>query len=704
MNSFIKWLNETKQKDSPLVGGKGANLGELIRNGLSVPNGFCVTIEAYRQFILEAGLEDEIWNALAETEFQSLASLNETSEKIQQLILSKPIPQLIAKQITSAYVDFKQQSVAVRSSATAEDSPLASFAGQHASFLNVSGVDNLLHHVQLCWASLWSVRAIGYRVQQGMIADRVQMAVVVQEMIEADVAGVMFTVNPSSARSDQIVINASYGLGEAIVGGDVTPDRYIVNKHNLTLVSKEVGSKNIRVQSDDMGGTSIVDTEDEQKGKLSLSDKRATDIAGLGKRIENIFARAQDIEWALSGDQIFIVQARPVTAFLTPKRQGEYQYDKLHSVLYSFILDYFPVALYHFDRSIVLSLVKEGYDLGDMFGLESPNPDDVIKVEKDGSLRIAPIFPGFTWKTPVSVWMGLYRSIKSLQSEPEIWIRSRWPLVRERAMVFAEYDYGRLTDSDLLNMVQECIAIRDVDIFRSRRDYLYGGWISMGLMPLLLRVIAGEKSLELNYALMTGLEHPTAVTNETLRALARIALLSGPLLERILGEPSNQTWEQLQSEFPDEPFVNQFQSFLREYGFRTGMLIPLPSNPTWRENPCVPLSLIAALAQAPASLEDDFKVRQKRQYDQACGRVMGLANRIPFGQRWLNFFIDRSRSMATERDWIIFAYEMINWALPEFMWLTRSTAVWERRTDAFPSPAIASGIGSWSCGCRNNGV
>ena len=236
----VVWFNEVNKNDIPLVGGKGANLGEMTQAGIPVPPGFIVTASAYYDFIEKANLQDKIKSLLDPVDIQNSKQLQEVALKVQKLITDAQMPKETAKEIEHAYDKMGKGLVAVRSSATAEDLPEASFAGQQSTYLNIQGGKDVVKAVQNCWASLFEARAIFYRQEQGFDHFKVGIAVPVQRMVQSESCGVMFTIEPNTSDTSQITIEAVLGLGEMIVSGDVTPDHYIVRKSDMTIITKQI--------------------------------------------------------------------------------------------------------------------------------------------------------------------------------------------------------------------------------------------------------------------------------------------------------------------------------------------------------------------------------------------------------------------------------------------------------------------------------
>ncbi|MFC8040295.1 PEP/pyruvate-binding domain-containing protein [Paenarthrobacter sp. NPDC057355] len=303
----------------PDVGGKAANLGELASAGLPVPRGFCLTTEAYRRALSASGLDD-ICAALKSTDAADLAGLGLLAAQARSLVLDAGLPADISAAVRSAYQGLGiDVPVAVRSSATAEDLPFASFAGQQDTYLNVVGVESVLDAVSRCWASLWTDRAVTYRATNGIDHASAALAVVVQEMVDSFAAGVMFTANPVTGKRSEAVIDASPGLGEAVVSGAVNPDQYVVDLNNSAILKRTLGDRQVEIRSVPGGGTER--RERSSQVQLSdagiqpcLSDRQIRELAALGRLVEKHYGAPQDTEWALDADgKLWLTQARPIT-------------------------------------------------------------------------------------------------------------------------------------------------------------------------------------------------------------------------------------------------------------------------------------------------------------------------------------------------------------------------------------------------------
>ena len=322
----LVWFEDVDKNDLPLVGGKGANLGELTKAGIPVPPGFIVTTVSYFNFLEEVGLREEIEKILEPLDTNNSQQLLQISTKIKDAITSAEMPQDIADEIREAYQKLGGL-VAVRSSATAEDLPDASFAGQQRTFLNIQGEDNVVVAVQECWASLFEPRAIFYRNEHGIDHMQVGIAVPVQRMVQSEAAGVLFTMEPVTNES-KITIEAVYGLGEVVVSGEMTPDHYLVDKEGFTILEKQIVEqdwqlvKSLESDSGVDGANVKLPVSDELRKEQKLSDDEIISLAKLGEKIEDHYQFPQDIEWAKEGGELYVVQTRPITTLKTISRES----------------------------------------------------------------------------------------------------------------------------------------------------------------------------------------------------------------------------------------------------------------------------------------------------------------------------------------------------------------------------------------------
>jgi pyruvate,water dikinase len=324
---IIVWFKEVDKDDIGLVGGKGANLGEMVAAGFPVPEGFIVTSEAYFQFLKENNYLTQIKRILEPINFQDPRQLNEASQKIKKIILRGKIPQDLAKQAINFYEKLggrlkKQILVAVRSSATAEDLPDASFAGQQETFLNVKGEANLVNKIRECWASLFTPRAIFYREEKKFSHFKVGIAAIIQRMVQSKTSGVMFTLAPVENDKKKIIIEAIYGLGELIVQGLVSPDRYLVDKRSLKIINKQINKQEVQlIKVGTLNKKTKVKSRWQKRQKIT--DQKIIALAQFGKKIHQHYFFPQDIEWAIEKNKIYILQTRPVTTLQQEKADSK---------------------------------------------------------------------------------------------------------------------------------------------------------------------------------------------------------------------------------------------------------------------------------------------------------------------------------------------------------------------------------------------
>lgn len=334
--STIYWFSEIDKDDIPLVGGKGANLGEMTKAGFPVPNGFAITSQTYFRFIKENNLTTKINHLLSTIDYNRTDSLHQVSGHIKKLIIEGDIPQDVVDEIFTAYKKLggvlKDALVAVRSSATAEDLPGASFAGQQETYLNVQGEANLIQKVRHGWASLFEPRAIFYRHEQKYDHFRVGIALIVQKMVNSDQSGIMFTIDPVTNDKSKIVIEGIYGLGEMIVQGQVTPDHYEVSKSEMKILSRHVAEQDVLLRKVGNVNKEVrVSGKDGRKQKIS--DKHILALAELGKKLEKHYFFPQDSEWAIEGNNVYIVQTRPITTISKKSKEPQSDLSKLQLIL-----------------------------------------------------------------------------------------------------------------------------------------------------------------------------------------------------------------------------------------------------------------------------------------------------------------------------------------------------------------------------------
>jgi len=323
----IVWFDQVAKQDIPLVGGKGANLGEMTRAKIPVPPGFIVTSSAYFDFVESSGVRPKIHSILHGLNVEDSRALAAASVKVKELIMDTLLPESLAMEIRDAYAKLGSGLVAVRSSATAEDLPEASFAGQQSTYLNQEGANMVVNAVQKCWASLFEARAIYYRQEQKFDHFKVGIAVPVQRMVQSVTSGVIFTIEPITHDPTKIVIEAIYGLGEGLVSGEINPDLFIVSKDGPAILSRRISFQDRRLVRNASGSGEAANYWQQvpviKQEQQKLPDEDVLKLAKLAILIEKHYGMPQDIEWAKENGSIYIVQSRPVTAIKEQAKEEE---------------------------------------------------------------------------------------------------------------------------------------------------------------------------------------------------------------------------------------------------------------------------------------------------------------------------------------------------------------------------------------------
>ncbi|MEM2099285.1 MAG: phosphoenolpyruvate synthase [Candidatus Bathyarchaeia archaeon] len=384
---LIIWFDDLRKTDVSLVGGKNASLGEMLSAGMPVPPGFAVTAFAYEKFIAETRIAEKIYDIIKATvtDVHDPKQYATASVKIRELIEKTPMPKEIEEAIRLAYaklnkiVGLKDTFVAVRSSATAEDLPDASFAGQQETYLNVRGIEDLLDKVMKCWSSLFTPRAIFYRNEKGFAHEKVFISVGVQKMVNSRAAGVMFTLNPVTGDRTELVIEGNYGLGESVVSGAVNPDDFVVDKKTLKIKEKRISKKTVQyVRDPETGKTVHLDVPEDKQKVSCLSDEEIVALAKLGNLIEAHYGVPMDIEWAIDKDlsfpkNIFVVQARPETVWSAKPVESPHLEEKRPETELKVVVK-------------GISAGRRGYGSG--IAKVALNPEDAAKIMQKGDILV----------------------------------------------------------------------------------------------------------------------------------------------------------------------------------------------------------------------------------------------------------------------------------------------------------------------------
>ena len=569
---LVTSISAVGRADLELVGGKGANLGELMQGGFPVPDGFIVSTEAYATVVEEAGLAAVIADGLAADD--DGATLRAAFEKVT-------IPDGLAVAISKAYADFGGGPVAVRSSATAEDLVGAAFAGQQDTYLNVVGETAVLDAVRRCWGSLWTERAIAYRRHRQIESGNLQIAVVVQQMVDAEFAGVMFTANPVTGDRDEIVIDASSGLGEAVVSGLVTPDHYVLDGQGKVR-KRTPGQREVVIRSTPGGG--VTHSTDSGPGPAGPPDPVLTELATLGRSVAARFGRPQDIEWAYADGRIWLVQARPMTALPPPPLK----LSRLQRRLGLQLMDFMAVRPYPLDMS---GWVRPGIGrilermLTEIGGVRV-NIGDVLPERKGVVEQFVPPVPHPTTGTP--------RALARLPGRVRRFDPARWtddPRFAQFEQGIAELAALDPTDLSWTEALQVCRrTLSVVDLISDLRvDYLPRTGRDLLRLRALLTLLGSSSQF---WLLTAGVRTRTGDANRALEGLASQVRADPPVREVFceLDPPNLLTRVDSDPRFAD--FRRALCQFLDEYGHRETVSPLVMSPPTWGDDPTLVLGMI----------------------------------------------------------------------------------------------------------------
>lgn len=558
-------------EDVALAGGKGANLGELVRAGFPVPPGFVVTTDAYARVAEELDIVG--WYEAGD------------AEAIRAALASVAVPADLHSRIVDAYDALGRGQVAVRSSATAEDLPGAAFAGQQDTYLGIVGADAVVDAVRRCWASLWADRAIAYRKRLGIAPGEVAIAVVVQSLVDADAAGVLFTADPVTGHRGRFVLDASAGLGESVVSGLVTPDHLVLDEHG-SLLSWTPGRREVVIRPTADGVRHEAGTA---TAEPLLQPAQIAALAQLGADVQAHFGRPQDLEWAVADGTVFLLQARPMTALPPPPMRLNPIQKRVASVL----LDYLPVRPYPLDVTTWWRFGPAGLMLSIARGLGIhidearvlPEVDDVV-------YRFAPPMPRLTPKAFTAPFRVLWRAARH---DPARWrddpryARFEAAVNRLRAANPERMRWGALL------RVPAAVAAAITPITGLRADYLPGSALAIGRLLVVLTLLRKRRLLG---NLLVGARTRTTDGNDALLRLAA-EIRSTPSLRAVFAANDPTGIEgALASLDGTDRFRADFAAFLDEYGHRETVSPVLASSPTWSEQPVVALGLLAVLATA----------------------------------------------------------------------------------------------------------
>lgn len=574
---YIRKFQEIKKEDISIVGGKGASLGEMFNAGLPVPNGFCITGIAFDEYMERNGLEQQ--NSDCSRQFSSEIENGQIWQEFDQ-------------EIAECYHALGQSvRVAVRSSATAEDLPEASFAGQQETYLNVMGKAQLYITIKKCFASLYSERAVTYRKQANFHKVKVSMAVVVQEMVESEISGVLFTADPVSRDAGRMMLNASWGLGEAIVSGKVTPDIYVYDKNQRRIADKRLGEKDILI----CYGTTGVDerkTPDEQRECFCLTERKALEVFEMGRRIERYYGSPQDIEWAIFKNRLYILQSRPITTLDIVENSRTELSSSQKTVLNDWI-EHCPVPPYPLDvepcEIVDRAKAKVFHELGISVG-------SGLKMDENGVLSLFSgrmhIFPRIM-KIPFMFRRFANYSVNSYITENE------FNKIRKGLCEKAAADVSHLSVNTLVQELKELIDLSEnIAYVRFRYNIFPAVAVSKLLYPTLRRV---DKNIN-EFDLLSNLPYKTWEMNIALKKLVAYIQGNTSLKATVTNREitNSSTVSDIIKDYPD--FSLKLRDFINEFGWKSTSSYCAFGSTAWLEDMTPLFSLIKALLHSPDSV------------------------------------------------------------------------------------------------------
>ena len=614
---FVAPISYFSSRDLGLAGGKGANLGELSRAGFDVPPGFVIATSAYDLLLQSDSLQTRLTALLTSLSVENADSVKEVSQHIRDILQETNVPGQIRDEILNAYRELKNGAVAVRSSATAEDLPEAAFAGQQETFLNVLGEQALMNAVRACWVSLWSERAILYRARQQVDQATVKLAVVVQKMVPADVAGVMFTANPVSGERHELIIDANPGLGEAVVGGLVTPDHFVVNRRGRRIQEQSLGRREVIIRAKAGGGTEQTNSTQETTNAPALTRQAILKLSQLGVAIERHYGVPQDIEWAWIKDKtnlgkFYILQSRPMTALPEPLQvRGPMK------MVIPMLAEMWPTRPYPLDMTTFTGAIERaiGNLLVAMIGKSAPNPDESF-IEEDGVvLELKPPqvhpSPSMLFTPLITMWRTRHHDLTRWEDDP---------LLAEfmaKARALEKRDLHSLTWRENTETIQEALLLIP-QAMKLRERYIPQA--VLGLAGLWILLVVARRSDRFG-TLVSGVKTKTTETNQALEDLAE-QIRTHRTLQDLFAHNDAQTLEStLQKSNEGLAFLKQFEKFLDQYGHReTALTI---SQPAWKDKPGNVLAILKVLAETKPQQPKSYDAWQKARDELVSHSILG---------------------------------------------------------------------------------
>lgn len=664
---FFEQVDRTRLSD---VGGKGANLGELAKAGFPVPGGFCVTTYAYQEFIATSAEMDSLLDQLNALDPNDLNRLRELGERIRFHLRQLEIPIPLKNEIIQAWESIgKEYAYAVRSSATAEDLPTASFAGQQDTYLNIKGQEELLQHIRKCWASLFTDRAIAYRAKNGFDHRHVYLSVVVQRMVHPETSGIMFTADPVNGNRKVVSIDASFGLGEAIVSGQVSADLYKVKDGKI--IQKNISDKKVAIFPLPEGGTVKKDLPPDQQSKQALTDSQILRLAELGKKIEKHFGAPQDIEFCIENGEITIVQSRPITSLYPlpdmpqePLRVmfsfGHVQMmtDAMKPLGLSVLRTIFPKNVFKeaggrlfVDPTEVLRTKPGRKILPEAFHrlFDEAFSRSIREVIQRPEFLQVPPKPGLLKSArrlaaPIikEVWKNLYkRDPKLAKSQVENFMQNKWTEIRDGLQ--------GVSGTERLEAVQHHLSSLGKDVLQNLFPYVICFPISYILLKNALHRWKGndEELHSLNKSL------PGNITSEMGLQIGDLADLVRelPEVEAYLKQANDQNfYEGLTQVRGGDRFQRAFEEFMAKYGHRCPGEIDL-TRPRWRETPTqlVP-AILGHMRSVKAKEHREKFALGEREAEEAAQRILEQARGNVFRYKFARRLIEVYRQMGGLRE------------------------------------------------------
>lgn len=606
---MIKRFTEIRKSDVEIAGGKGANLGEMTHFGIAVPKGFVVTADAYRCFLSENGLDGFVKEALDKAGDDE-DELKACAGKICEKIRAGNIPQEISDKIVRAYRELEAGTlsrVAVRSSATAEDLEDASFAGQQETYLNVQGEEEVLKQIRNCYASLWGNRAVIYRKNHGYDRSEVALAVVVQCMVESEVAGVLFTANPLNGSRDEIKINASYGLGESVVSGRVTADSYICDRKG-NILSCNVGSKETQIVYAKDGGTEEITVSDKLRAEKALSWQMTGKLIAEALRVEEYYGMPMDIEWGIRDDQVYILQARAITTLNKTDPEEEAKIKEYTSRVrckgmmrknMAFMLEKIPYAYLPMDYELI-EIIDDQKSV--IFAEAGILMDGHPQVDDDGVTILPPDGKRLTGN--VKHLPAMLKEFSDI-SHCEKKLRKHMPEYKKELLEFSQVDYRKLSLAECGIMMERMRDyLRRLCYFRFKYA-LFSGVLNQGKLERQLKKV--DKSLN-NFDLLRDLDNETSMMSRDIEKLAgELEKVPGAAEAVSEGMPIDA----LEKNYPQTKTF--FDDFLNKHGYKSDYNCYCTIARTFREDPERMLRLSKPLiGAAPKEEGESFNTLMER--------------------------------------------------------------------------------------------